>query len=853
MSSQGFRTILARQISKQQECTVDRNHKKDWKKKKVRDSFEMATFRFVLISILMLSTGWAAQNFLPVSVCPRDKDSWKLESDRKNCRGDTPDYLCAAIENQVGNFGEICTKFGLTPSNKCAVLNEQTHNLDSVDCKAPSGCPSKPYIPAELWQYQICYEDFYGTTISLAPTTTQDITSATTNSGNKTLWDGLEDGGSGTGVGVVVAVVIILIIVAVAVGIMVVFYQRNQFGFRDKVQRLQKNLREYFEHGVENTADAEVGEAQGTHDPLLGQDVKENETNSDTNVEPPEKKKEELKELLKYLVHILKQELGVNDLKEKVVIHSKSVNEHFSEPVIKDLQSLNDINDYSRLDTSLVFTLLRNFCEGIKPPSRGWDYEPPDNETHVGADIERIRSMWNKYCDDDVQFKYLDDVYNRMKEKYGTVAVHGDDGVKKSPSKDEVNAERFDLLKDKIQSVKLNPDCLVEKGIVITENITTALKILNSRNVVILKGVIGCGKTHALMAIENHLKENGWEPAWVESENLKEEISHEKPTIHFLDNLFGRFGCSVFSQDAVNQTEEVLKEIHSSKSKTKVVIGIHTHVYDEVKKFFKLNFLQQKNITVEMDNLSEAETLLIYKEQVKSGHCTREPSCWFNAIGFQSVLDKLSKNQGHIGGPFLSLMYCNQHELFSDDAFSVNPVKTLMQHFERIRKDSPERYDCLVYLMCVQQHNLEEEPKKWAGLMSVEMTKNNLNELAKTSGFVKVNDNTASLVHELLTTVLIKSASESRVLVLPVLQMCKSDVVIQLLRPPGSTHNDLYLEYLNETNEHSKNIGKMCAYRLAKIYEKQGITHPLVTVELVHEKYVEYLKREPKELSLIRI
>lgn len=403
------------------------------------------------------------------------------------------------------------------------------------------------------------------------------------------------------------------------------------------------------------------------------------------------------------------------------------------------------------------------------------------------------------------------------------------------------------------KGIRLNPDCLVEKGIVITENITTAVKILNSRNVVILKGVIGCGKTHALMAIQNHFKENGWEPAWVESENFKEEVSHEKPTIHFWDNLFGRFGSSVFSQDAVNRTEEVLKEILSFKSKTKVVIGIHTHVYDEVKKIFNLNFLHQKNLTVEMDNLSEAETLLIYKEQLKNGHCTRDSSCWFNTIGFQSVLNKLSKKQGHIGGPFLSLMYCNQHELFSDDSFPVSPVKTLVQHFERIRKDSPDRYYCLVYLMCVQQHNLEEEPKNWAGIMSVEMTKHNLNELAKTSGFLKVNDKTASLVHELLTTVLIKSASESEVLVLPVLQMCKNDVVIQLLRPAGSTHNDLYLEYMNHTNELSKNIGKICAYRLAKIYEKQGITHPLVTVELVHEKYVEYLKREPKELSLIRI
>lgn len=134
------------------------------------------------------------------------------------------------------------------------------------------------------------------------------------------------------------------------------------------------------------------------------------------------------------------------------MIHSKSINEHFTEPLRKDLQNVKDLNDYSKLDMSLVFALLRNFCEGIMPPSRGWDYEPPDDETHVGADIERIRSMWNKYCDDDLQFKYLDDVYNRMKQRYGTVAVHGNDGVGKSTSNDKENTEGFEQPKDKIQS-----------------------------------------------------------------------------------------------------------------------------------------------------------------------------------------------------------------------------------------------------------------------------------------------------------------------------------------------------------------------------------------------------------------
>lgn len=138
--------------------------------------------------------------------------------------------------------------------------------------------------------------------------------------------------------------------------------------------------------------------------------------------------------------------------------------------------------------------------------------------------------------------------------------------------------------------IKLNPNCIVEKDIIITENIAATLKILKLRNVVILKGAIGCGKTYALKAIHNHFQETNWKTAWVEPEKILEEISHEKPTILLCDNLFGKFGSCIFSQNNVNKIEMVLEEIENSQQKTKIVIGIHTHIYDEVKKKLKTKF-----------------------------------------------------------------------------------------------------------------------------------------------------------------------------------------------------------------------------------------------------------------------
>ena len=129
------------------------------------------------------------------------------------------------------------------------------------------------------------------------------------------------------------------------------------------------------------------------------------------------------------------------------MIYSKSIKAHFGTPLISNLHSVQSLDNYSRLDMTVVFTLLQNWCENIKPPRKGWGYEPPSDEITTGADLERIRLMWNKFCDDDLQCPQLDDVYNRMKDKYGTEAVLRDDVVQKHGEE-----EGFEEMKEKIQS-----------------------------------------------------------------------------------------------------------------------------------------------------------------------------------------------------------------------------------------------------------------------------------------------------------------------------------------------------------------------------------------------------------------
>lgn len=412
--------------------------------------------------------------------------------------------------------------------------------------------------------------------------------------------------------------------------------------------------------------------------------------------------------------------------------------------------------------------------------------------------------------------------------------------------------------------IKLNEDCSVKKGIVITDNIAAVLNDIKTKKVIILKGAIGCGKTHALMAIENHFQETAWETEWVDFQNIKEEISKDKPTILLCDNFFGRFGSNVFSQADIDEVEEVLRTVESSKENIKIAIGIHTHIYEEIKKYLNRSFLEQKNITIEMDKLSAAETLLIFKEQLKRGHCKMNPNCWFKPVGFESILDKLSKNQGHIGSPFLSLMYCKQHELFSDKAFSVNPVTTLMQHFKRIRQEDSTLYKCLVYLMCVQEHNFEKEPKEWARQIgaaltketlpknastqiSADITKEDLQQNALTSGFIHVETSRAALAHDILTMALFKSTAEADTIFTPVVLNCSDDIIIQLLRPAGSVHSDFYCKFedVNKESSYYKSR-KVCVYRLVCKYKEKSKNHPLMTEKFVKNKYEKYMKQTPK-------
>ena len=101
---------------------------------------------------------------------------------------------------------------------------------------------------------------------------------------------------------------------------------------------------------------------------------------------------DELTQILRDLLH---NEVSPTEILKKVI----KVN-HLTQTLRKDQMTV--ISDaktrgYKDFDITLLYTILRNVCQNITPPTQNWGVStmPSPNEVTVGDDIERIRLIRN--------------------------------------------------------------------------------------------------------------------------------------------------------------------------------------------------------------------------------------------------------------------------------------------------------------------------------------------------------------------------------------------------------------------------------------------------------------------------
>ena len=81
------------------------------------------TCSLYLVLFTLLEFGACDNQFENVTFCPKNEKEWKNRAQMKSCKGLTPDFMCAAIENRPGRYGEICTTNALTSTGKFVPFN----------------------------------------------------------------------------------------------------------------------------------------------------------------------------------------------------------------------------------------------------------------------------------------------------------------------------------------------------------------------------------------------------------------------------------------------------------------------------------------------------------------------------------------------------------------------------------------------------------------------------------------------------------------------------------------------------------------------------------------------------------
>uniref|UniRef100_A0A8W8JTG4 DZIP3-like HEPN domain-containing protein n=1 Tax=Magallana gigas TaxID=29159 RepID=A0A8W8JTG4_MAGGI len=505
----------------------------------------------------------------------------------------------------------------------------------------------------------------------------------------------------------------------------------------------------------------------------------------------------------------------MEELKHVTVLFKTSIVEHFGEALLKSLCNLNSWDDNQNLDISLVYNLLRNVCKNVTPPKRGWCYEPSDDDVSLGADIERIRLMWNRYCDEATEFLYLKEIFVRMVNRYGNIS-------------DDVKLQDND--KKKILSFELNPECQIEDGLVLTKAIKSVLEILGREHIVVVMGALGTGKSTCLKYIESYYRRNQWE---VENESITHlDLNVDgKKKLFCCDNLFG-----VYNRGNFAKTDEIIKVLENIEQKVnhelKVVFAIHDHVYEELQKIHPIRVFQNKRVVVDFNRLSDAEMLLILNDQREHGHCANDPKCWFRNVDFELVKNTLQENPGKLGDPILTLLYSNRHDIFIKREATQNIVKELCTIFQNMLENTPDLFNVLLYVMFVKTHSLDKNVEEWAselgGLNSITVKKN-VSQLDAFL-FVEADGSRIEIKHELLSFALFKCCVSSIKNMFLLLKHCRFEMIEEIIRPVSTT-----------------NPGEFCV-----ILERE--MDGCLSSRIIEENLFEPLKEHPllKEKSLFR-
>ncbi|XP_062616237.1 uncharacterized protein LOC134277945 [Saccostrea cucullata] len=690
----------------------------------------MHVFRFLcLLFSQLLCCSSSSNQFETVESCPESSEQWINREQRKNCRQfqATPDFMCAAIEGQPGIFGEICTVVGLSTAGKCAVLDADTYNLNFISCYASPGCPTTAYRASDIYKYQACFGNFY----RVQSTTPYKALSTLHANRNSTIDDSTSNEQNAVTVVIVTLLVYVLILL-----ILILFW-------------VQKKRRK--------TEHSKSSEKLSFLDPK-----------KDADKDPAEALKC-MTSLANYLRCRLVALCDETSLRNKLLLHSESIKQNFEENTVNKLMK-STLSELSKSSLNIIYMVLTNFCD-IPTPGRGWDYKPDDDDESLGADIERIRSFINEYVDTKRCYpKEMKMLKERLLSQYEEIEFEMD----------------LDFSREqKINYVKIKPDCVEDDGTVVTKTIVEILKHLETKGIAICVGSIGCGKTTALEYVSKKYRKEGWQIECCDNFNFVEKsrvdaVLTARKTVLFCDNLFGTFGCQVFSKQVFRDFEYVIRTLlNQDKNKLKILLGIHVHVLDEIKSIGCGSAFQDKSRIIELDNLSKSEILHIYQLQQERSHRNQKRTT------YKDVLDILEYSSDSIGKPFQTLMITTLPSEMERKAICNQPLEQLIDHFKKLFYRDSDAFFSLVFIMCVMVYNKNKDiDDSVAGAIRAYLDKNTIDSyLKELTPFTLEDEYTVELKHELIGIALFHVFFEISKGPWSVFAACDIKMALELTRP----------------------------------------------------------------------
>lgn len=170
-----------------------------------------------------------------------------------------------------------------------------------------------------------------------------------------------------------------------------------------------------------------------------------------------------------YLKYRLVAISDLSDLRNKMLLHSKSLNDHHS-TIYDKIKHMSKVDDLKMLNLNIVYMLLSNFCD-LPSPKCGWGNKPNVEDLSQSVNIERIRIKVN----DNLDHEHCDQE-NADKIIKGWIAEYG-----------EIN--RSDII-DLSRGSKINCKYTIHDGFSVTKysNALSVRKIQNIGTVICEEG-----------------------------------------------------------------------------------------------------------------------------------------------------------------------------------------------------------------------------------------------------------------------------------------------------------------------------------------------------------------------------